>query len=477
MRTVFYNIAGVLLALAFGWPPPAYASGSDLVVADHPQAQFPQAEVIEKVTCQADPEQSYALFLPPGYTPEKKWPIIYAFDPGGRGAVPVKLFKAAAERFGFIVAGSNNSRNGIDVSAIVKTFWADTHERFSLDERRVYTTGFSGGARVASAVALGYRDAVAGVVAASGGLPPNANLSSPRQFVFFGTAGTEDFNFPEMQQLKRKLDEAGVTNRLAIFAGGHDWPPAETCSDAVGWLEVQAMKSGSRAKDDKLIDERLSLRTKAARDYETAQKLYEAYLEYEALVTEFRGLRDTNEFAAAAERLRNSKEVQAGIKGERAEEHSQAMLSAKLRSLVGRLQDAETYPEAMVELRSNLSDLAKKSESSKSEAERRVAQRVLQSLVVAIYEEAFALKQRKNYAAIPAKLELVALITPRDSQVFYYLAVAYAQVGNKSKATTALSRAVERGFSDLAKIEQNEDFAILRNEADYKKLIAGLKKS
>jgi dienelactone hydrolase len=466
MRRAFYNLTGLVLVVAFGCT----------AVAAKPTAQFPQGEVVEKVTCKSDPEQSYALFLPPGYTPEKKWPVLYAFDPLARGAVPVKLFQAAAARFGFILVGSNNSRNGIDVNAIVRTLWNDTYERLSIDERRVYATGFSGGARVASGMALGYRGAIAGVIAASGGLPSRTKPPAADQFVFFGTAGTEDFNFPEMQQLKRKLDEMGATNRLAIFAGGHEWPPAEICSEAVGWLEVQAMKSGTGAKDDRLIDERLSLKTKAAHDYESAQSLYDAYLEYEALIVEFKGLRDTSEFAAAAERLKNSKEVRAEIRSERAEEDSQASLTAKLQNLIAQLQNTETYPEAVAELKSNLSDLVKKSDG-KDPAARRVARRVSQSLTVQIYEEAFALKQRKNFSSIPAKFELLVLMHPKDPRGFYELAVAYARVGSKGKATTALGRAIERGFSDVARIEQNEDFAILRDEAEYKKLVASLKKS
>jgi dienelactone hydrolase len=461
--------------LAFACALPAYAGGSDLF-AGAAQDQFPQGEVIERVTCKSDPEQSYTLFLPPGYTPEKKWPILYAFDPIGRGSVPVKLFREAAERFGFIVIGSNNSRNGIDIGAIVKTLWADTHERFSIDERRVYTSGFSGGARVASAVALSYRDAVAGVVAASGGPPPNFNQSSASQLVFFATAGTEDFNFPEMQRLKRRLDALGITHRLEIFEGGHEWPPVELCGEAIAWLEVQAMKSGTRAKDDALIDRRLQSQTQTARENESSQKNYEAYLEYEALVTEFRGLRDVNEFAAAAARLRTLKEVKAAIKSEKAEEDDQANLLAKLETLMAQLRDATTYPETMAELKANLSDLAKKSEDSKTVAERRVARRVLQALRVQMYEEAFALGQRKEFAAIPAKLELATVISPKDPRVFYDLATAYARVGNKGRATASLAKAIERGFSDLARIEQNEDFAILRNEEGYKKLVAGLKK-
>jgi len=83
----------------------------------------------------------------------------------------------------------------------------------------------------------------------------------------------------------------------------------------------------------------------------------------------------------------------------------------------------------------------------------------------------------KNYASIPAKIELLTMISPKDPRVFYELAVAYARVGNKTKATMALGRAIERGFSDLSRIEQNADFAILREEKDFKKLIASLKKS
>jgi len=467
MRTIFRTLATVVTVLAFGC----------LLVAANQQAQFPQGEIIEKVTAISNAEQSYALFLPPGYTPEKKWPILYAFDPLGRGSVPVQLFQDAAKEFGFILVGSNNSRNGIELNAIVETLWSDTHQRFAIDERRVYTSGFSGGARVASAVALNSRGTVAGVIAASGGPRPNFNTLAVNQFTFFGTAGTEDFNFPEMQQLKRKMDEAGVTNRLAIFAGGHEWPPAEICGEAISWMEVQAMKSGTRAKDDELIDKLLIAKSRTARDFEISKQPYEAYLEYESLVAEFKGLRDVNTFAAEAERLRQSKEVRAAIKSEKAEEEDQARLSEKLQTLIAKLQDESTYTETIAELKYDLSDLTKKSEGSKSIADRRVARRVSQSLLVQIYEEAFALKQKKNYALIPAKFELAALIRPKDPRVFYELAAAYARIGSKGRATTALGQAIERGFSDLARIEQNEDFATLRNDADFKRLVASLKKS
>src|SRR5215472_15692303 len=63
------------------------------------------------VICASDTTQSYALFLPSAYTPAKRWPILYPFDPAGRGRRPVDLYSETAERYGLVLAGSNNSRN------------------------------------------------------------------------------------------------------------------------------------------------------------------------------------------------------------------------------------------------------------------------------------------------------------------------------------------------------------------------------
>lgn len=46
---------------------------------------------------------------------------------------------------------------------------------------------------------------------------------------------------------------------------------------------------------------------------------------------------------------------------------------------------------------------------------------------------------------------------------------------NKAKAIAALARAIEFGFNDLERIEQNSDLAPLHNDADYKKLLGQLK--
>ena len=94
--------------------------------------------VLPQQVTAAKPDQSYALYLPSHYTPAKRWPIIYAFDPDARGSVPVELMKDAAERYGYIVLGSNNSRNGSwkVESEAAQAMWDDTHARLAIDDRR-----------------------------------------------------------------------------------------------------------------------------------------------------------------------------------------------------------------------------------------------------------------------------------------------------------------------------------------------------
>src|SRR5262245_44345184 len=178
----------------------------------------PPGKIADDVKCVAEPSQSYALYVPSNYSPDRAWPVILAFDPGARGRIPVERYQAAAELYGYIVAGSNRSRNGSwsASEAAIRAMSQDVGARFSVNEKRVYTAGMSGGARVAMTVALG-TNRIAGVIASSAGFPD----SRPRKsvpFAIFGTAGTEDFNYLEMRQLDRALTSP---HRVVIFEGGH----------------------------------------------------------------------------------------------------------------------------------------------------------------------------------------------------------------------------------------------------------------
>ena len=113
-------------------------------------------EIADRVGVAGLADQSYALYLPPDYDGEQPRPILYCFDPRGRGRLCVDLFRSAAEERRWIVAASNNSRSDGPMEPNVvalKAIWKDTHARLAIDVGRAYATGFSGGSRVANLMA------------------------------------------------------------------------------------------------------------------------------------------------------------------------------------------------------------------------------------------------------------------------------------------------------------------------------------
>src|ERR1700744_2550902 len=104
-------------------------------------------QIVEKVVCAADASQSYALYIPVRGN-QRALPIVYFFDSHGVGALPLRKYKTLADTYGFILVGSNNSKNGNDW-ATTETIWnrvfEDPRRRLKINEQRIYTCGFSGG--------------------------------------------------------------------------------------------------------------------------------------------------------------------------------------------------------------------------------------------------------------------------------------------------------------------------------------------
>jgi len=117
---------------------------------ESPKVQFSKwaqkGVIIDKVNCKSDATQSYCLYLPSYYDFNVTYPAIYAFDPHGNGRIPVELLKRIAEKLGYVVIGSNNSRNGIsqsEINGIVNALFSDSQQKISIDPNRIYTLGFS----------------------------------------------------------------------------------------------------------------------------------------------------------------------------------------------------------------------------------------------------------------------------------------------------------------------------------------------
>jgi hypothetical protein len=337
-----------------------------------------RGQIVDDVRCLADSTQGYALYLPSGFTAERKWPVLFLFDAGARGRRGLERYQAAAERYGYIVAGSNNSRNGPwDVALTASRAMAtDVLKRFPIDPARVYTGGMSGGARVALMVAMSpdgiagrFGPKVAGVLASSAGFPPD-DFRESVPFPIFGTAGTDDFNYQEMRELDRRVTSP---HRVEVFDGGHTWPPVELAAEGVEWMEIQAIRSGIRQRDQALIDDIFARRLAAADRRSGLEKLRDL----EDMAADFDGLKDVARLRQQADALARQPDVRQAIAAERAEEQTERQLDADFGEFLRQLPASGN----IAPLRERVMKLLEQSRAATDSTDRRIARRTLATLV------------------------------------------------------------------------------------------------
>lgn len=438
--------------------------------------------IVDPIACSGDATQSYALYLPSAYSADRAWPIVYCFDPAARGRRAVERFQEAAERFGYIVIGSNNSRNNQPGSLVgtVNSLLSDTRRRFRIDPRRQYAAGFSGGARVASLV--GCQLKFAGIIACGAGFM--GDVPEKVGPAFFGCAGREDYNYFELRDVDDALAERNAQHRFVTFEGEHQWLPESVAVEALAWMELQAMRKSLRERDEALVARLFNQRLAAAAALNVPG---EHYVEHLAIVEDFRGLADTREIAAKAAALRPTKDVRRHLKEDKdaraqyerwneelrsaiaaaqgrgpsqaavarfmERSHTGTMTSADMEMTVGAGNDDETFGDA-----DPYAALSLVVRGVAREAEHSVAARLaLNGAYALLMENGFHLTEARKYTAAIRCFEAASLVHPSRPAAYARMASAYVALGDKSKARKALESALAHGFTDAAQIQRLRD--------------------
>jgi hypothetical protein len=270
----------------------AFSCGFAIAQQPAPRSTMPQVlqngAIVPDVRCAESPGQSYVLYLPSNYTAEKTWPIVYAFDPGARGIVPVELMKDAAEHYGYILAGSNDARNGPwkPLVEAAQAVFHDTHSRLAIDDRRVYFAGLSGTARFAASLAQQCKCA-AGVLLSGAGFAPQSPPTPGGDFSVFATVGVDDFNYGELVALDEKLTNLHYAHALRRFDGPHDWAPANAMDEALAWFRLIAMGDRRESVDAAFIKEQADQAEKRAQALDAAGNAYGSWEEYRQMADTF----------------------------------------------------------------------------------------------------------------------------------------------------------------------------------------------
>lgn len=427
---------------------------------------FVPSKTYAAVQCATDSSQSYALFLPPQYEKGKPSPVLILFDPSGNGLLPVNLFSDEAARSGFIIAGSNNSKNGMpfnQTTAIYRNLLSDLTSRFTIGKKAIYLGGFSGGSRVAGGAAI-TEGGVAGVIGCGAGLN-NTNSKPVGPFSYLAVVGNQDFNYAEMLQLDESLDYAGYQHHLLVFDGIHQWPPKSIIPEIFTWLRFDAMRQQAIPADRNEINLFVEKNDKKASDFESVGNLPGQQDTYIKMMHFLQGLTDVTPLQSEIARLAGAKKVIALRKLQKEllgkEKELQNQYSSQLQ-----IQTTDWWKTEATRLRA----LSVKAGDS---AMNQVYKRVLGFLSLDCYMYANNALKQSNLDAANRCIEIYRLVDPTNPEHRYMAAKVAALNHNPDALISALKQAFNLGFKDIKRIQSDADFLPYQEHEKFKGLLSG----
>jgi dienelactone hydrolase len=431
---------------------------------------FVKGQVIDRVVCKSDASQSYALYLPSTYSLEKKYPIIYAFDPHGTGKLPVSFYKELAEQYGYIIVGSNNSKNGTswDESQIIaSTLFTDAGNRLSINNQRIYLLGFSGGARVANAL-VANNGFVSGVICCGAAAPAATINISRNNYSFFGIAGNEDFNYTEMKKYDL-VDLAGhnIKHALITFNGKHEWPAKDVMADGFLWLELNEMRKNLANKNDSLILNHFQPVLKQIELYQQKKQLYAVYELCRKTINFYDGLVDLSSVIATYKTVEGSPEIDKQLKLEEASWNAEEQLKQYYIKAL-QTENISWWNKSIGELRQKI-----KTEKDKNKV--LMNKRTLSFLSLAAYMQTSGALKQNNVPAADFYGQLYLLVDPTNNEADYLMASIFAKQGKTKEAVKSLSNAVKNKFVDVTRLQSDSVFNGIKNTKEFEELIKNIK--
>jgi pimeloyl-ACP methyl ester carboxylesterase len=443
-------------------------------------AQVPgKDQITDTVKCRDVSGQSYALYLPAQYDNKNSWPVILIFDPSARGRTGVSTFIEAGRKYGFILACSNNSRNGPlgDNLTAASSMLRDVEERFTADKRRIYAAGFSGGSRFAMAFAIKEKK-ISGVIGCGAGLPNDRNFlpTGTSDFFYYGLAGTRDMNYPEMHDLSGFLgNQTRVISYLRTFSGGHEWPGPDLITDAVEWLILQSMNRKIIPADQTFLSYFENKTQILINSQLSSGNQVDAIMYMRFAARDFQGTPFASRMTKLLTDSEKSSEYQTAIRKWDKMAATEQAKKEKYLNYLSEIVNSGLLPDSASFWWQNETKALKLLREKGSTENSQMASRVMNFISILCSEQGTSYYRSRLYEQATFLFKICTLSDSENPNNYFNLARSLAGSGKVKESVDALTAAVKHGFNSRKMIEADPVFGNIRDDTRYKALILKLK--
>ncbi len=420
-------------------------------------------DFIQRVNCISNENLSFAVYVPKGYSSDRKMPSLFLFDPHSDGSLPLKLYRDLADEYGYILIGSNDSKNGNSrelTSQILNSILKSAYQLLPLDSQRIYAGGFSGGARVASMLAFSSAK-IQGLITCGAGFPQEIWTKMPPSFII-GIAGDGDMNLNEITSIK--VQDPNLKNRYQIirFDGKHEWPPMAIFEQAFLALEAIAIHDELIPKNANLI-KHLNETYQSYADSLTVSgnSLYEAGL-YDRWINSMDNLADLTVAKNTYKDLLKKGSYKQALIDEQALFLEEQRRREFCVNAIGK-QDTIWWDQQMKNLQYEI--------KTSSIPRKNMLSRISGSLSLGCFmnlNQALGGNQRD---AMEYFSHLYRLIDPTNVEAWYLSAEVAGKKTDYPQVYNYLSRAVSLGFNDPNRAHSDPSFSMMMSDPEFNQII------
>ncbi len=396
--------------------------------------------------------ESFAIYLPRDYASDKKWPIVFVFDPDGKGISVTRLFMPAAEEQGFLIAASNNiSRKDSLVVNLEKAtrLFNKVVSTFPIDEKAIYFAGLDEGALVASAMPA-INTSVDGVLVVGDTWVNNEFLvQNPVKQTVIGFADNLSNSKNEFREKFRFFNSLKYPAYFYTYDGNESWPSSNIIAHAMGGFKLQKMLNGGGVKDAATIDHLFNAELETAESWYRKMDFYKAYELLDLMREKYKYFDKKDEIKDLQKKIRKEK----GFKQQRSLYNSAEALEIEMRiEFTYLLQEDFNYFDfenlAFWSQKIKELDELKK---SKNPAEAELGNRLEDFFQSYAHKEFNNIFSQKN-VSIDKRIFTAVLTTifdRKDPEAYFSIISLSAQDGDYYTALLYLEDLLKTGYKDL----------------------------
>ncbi len=430
------------------------------------ETTFHRGKIIDSIQISKESDESYALYLPSDFVNTELSPIVFIFDPVARGKIGIHPFIKAAEKYGYILVCSNSSKNGSFEKniEIANRLFEKVFSQFSINPKRIYTAGFSGGARLASTIAVLTKQ-IQGVIACGAGFSSyQIGFPDAMDFSYAAIVGDEDMNLLEMHKARNYISKFKVSNELFVYEMNHKWPTQEQVLIAFDWLELEAYRKGLVPTDKTKIETTYIDYHTRAKKLEENEKLLYAIDDYQRIIKNFDPYFELDSITTTIDRLHKNKSVRKEKKELKSifdrEDNLRNMFVMRFR------KDLITKNINFKWWKSEIKKL-KKEETSATFNKKKMLKRLLYSVFAIAIE---TVNVGPKVSTIEQKIfcyDICILVYPKYPLPYFKQIENFLGINEKSKALDYLERLIDNGYTNMNALKTNVIFQSLKNDERF----------